>query len=135
MLRTHRAGKGPGSCGGVGLRLKEQKGPRCAPHPWSQRAGDFTWESSRLPGLKWAGQMPSSPLLSFSSLGGPLLPASPDLPSLPPIPPRTHAACRGLWRARDWSGSSAGSLGLNGQGNHPPLLSQSSQMAPPTCLC
>ena len=27
---------------------------------WSQRAGDPTWEPSRLPGLKWAGQMPSS---------------------------------------------------------------------------
>ena len=25
----------------VGLRLKEQKGPRRAPHPWFQRAGDF----------------------------------------------------------------------------------------------
>ena len=62
MLRTHRTGKGPGSYGGVGLRLKEQKGPRRAPHPWSQRAGDLTWEHSRLPGLEWAGQTPSSPL-------------------------------------------------------------------------
>ena len=59
MLRTHRAGKGPGG----GLRLKEQKGPRCVPYPLSQRAGDLTWEPSRLPGLEWAGQMPSSPLL------------------------------------------------------------------------
>ena len=53
MLRTtDRAGKGPGGCGGVGLRLKEQKGPRRAPHPCSQRAGDLTWEPSRLSGLK-----------------------------------------------------------------------------------
>ena len=52
---------------GVGLRLKEQKGPRCAPHPWSQRAGDLTWEPSRLPGLEWAGQTPSSPLLLLQS--------------------------------------------------------------------
>ena len=47
----------------MGLRLKEQKRPRRAPHPWSQRAGDPTWEPSRLPGLEWVGQMPSSPLL------------------------------------------------------------------------
>ena len=52
------------------LRLKEQKGPRRAPHPWSQRAGDLTWEPSRLPGLEWAGQMPSAPL--------PLLPEGPS---------------------------------------------------------
>ena len=63
MLRTHRAGKGPGSCQGVGIRLKEQKGPRHAPHPLSQKTGDLTWEPSRLSGLEWAGQKPSSPLL------------------------------------------------------------------------
>ena len=74
MLRTHRAGIGPGGCGGMGLR------------PQSQRVGDLTWEPSRLPGLKWAGQMPSSPLLLLWS-GGPLLPASPDLPDLPLMPP------------------------------------------------
>ena len=50
---------------GMGLRLKEQKGPRRAPHPWSQRAGDLTWEPSRLPGLEWEGLTPSSPLLLF----------------------------------------------------------------------
>ena len=185
MLRIHRAGKGPGGCGGVGLRLKEQKGPRPASHPWSQRAGNLTWEPSRLPGFECVGQMPSSPLLlllegpshlpllfspqppsyapkdpwdlegalecsesawELSRLPGPewvrqspsaplllLPPASPDLPGLRPMPLRTHAAWRGLWRARDWSGSSAGSPGLSGPGNHPPLLSHSSQRAPP-CL-
>ena len=46
----------------VGLSLKEQKGPSRAPHPWSQRAGDLTWEPSKLPRLKWAGQTPSDPL-------------------------------------------------------------------------
>ena len=50
---------------GVGLRLKQQKGPRRVLHLWSQRAGDLTWEPSRLPGLEWAGQTP--PLLSCSS--------------------------------------------------------------------
>ena len=86
MLRTHRTGKGPGGCGGWGLGSTEQKGPRCAPYAWSQRAGDFTWEPSRLPGLSGWGKCP--PLLSCSSSpGGPLPPASPDLPSLPPMPP------------------------------------------------
>ena len=63
MLRTHRAGKGPGGRGGMWLRLKEQKGPRRAPNSWFQRAGDLTWEPSRLPGLKLARQTPSFPLL------------------------------------------------------------------------
>ena len=55
--------KRPWGLWGVGLRLKEQKGPRCAPYPWSQRAGYLTWEPSRLPGLEWVVQTPSSPLL------------------------------------------------------------------------
>ena len=59
MLRNHR----PWGLCRVGLRLKEQKGPKHAPHPWSQRARDLTWEPIRLPGLEWVGQMPSSPLL------------------------------------------------------------------------
>ena len=42
--------KTPWGLWGVGLRLKEQKGPRRAPQPWSQRAGDLTWEPSGLPG-------------------------------------------------------------------------------------
>ena len=66
MIRTHKAGKGAGDCGRVGLRLKEQKGPSCAPHPWSQRAKYLTWEPSRLPGLKW-GWGKLLPLLSCSS--------------------------------------------------------------------
>ena len=47
----------------VGFRLKEQKGPRHSPRPWSQRAGHLTWEPSRLPGFELEGQTPSSPLL------------------------------------------------------------------------
>ena len=46
----------------MGLRLKEQKRPRHAPHPWSQRAGNLTWEPSRLPVSEWVRQTPSSPL-------------------------------------------------------------------------
>ena len=71
----------------MGFRLKEQKGPRRAPHPWSQRVGDLTWEPSRLPGLEWVRQFLSAPL--------PLLPEglsrlpllnSPQPPSYAPRP-------------------------------------------------
>ena len=78
----------------------EQKGPRHAPHPWSQSMGDLTWEPSRLPGLKWAGQMPSSPLLLLW-FQRPLLPASPVLPSASFLCPQDQ--CGGGW-------------GLGGQG-------------------
>ena len=50
---------------GVGLRLQEQKGPRRAPHPWSQRLGSLTWELSRLPSPSGPGDRPL--LLSGSS--------------------------------------------------------------------
>ena len=62
MLSTHKAGKGPGGCGGWDLGSRNRRGPGCPP-PRSQRAWDLTWEPSRLPGLKWAGQSPSTPLL------------------------------------------------------------------------
>ena len=54
--------KRPWGLWGWGLGSTEQKGPRHAPHPWSQRVGDLIWEPSRLPGLEWVGQTPSSPL-------------------------------------------------------------------------
>ena len=57
--------KRPWGLWGVWLRLKEQKRPRRAPHPWSQRTGDLTWEPSRLPGPEWVGPSPSAPLLLF----------------------------------------------------------------------
>ena len=70
--------KRPWGLWGVGLRLKEQKGPRRAPHP-HLRAADLTWEPSRLPGLEWAVQTPSSPLLLL--LDGPSrLPPGPTRP-------------------------------------------------------
>ena len=67
---------------GVGFRLKEQKGPRRAPHPSSQRAGDLPWEPSKLPGLKWVGQTPSAPLLLPPT--GPLPPPLPSASFLSP---------------------------------------------------
>ena len=133
MFRTHRSGKGPMGCGGWGLGSMEQKGPTCAPHTWSQRAGDLTWDPNRLSGHEWVGKCP--PLLSYSSgLGGPLPPASPDLPGLLLMPPRTYMPWRGLWRAGHQPESSAGSLGPSGQGTHPLLLSCSSRRALSACL-
>ena len=121
--------KRPWGLWGVGLRLKEQEGSRRAPHPWSQRTGDLTWEPSRLPGLEYIGQTPSPPLLSCSSsLGGPLPPASPDLPSLLPMPPRTHTAWRGLWEQGDWPVPK-----WTGQSPSAPLL-LFPEGAPPACL-
>ena len=75
----------------MGLMLKEQKEPRHVPHPCSQRVGKLTWEPSRLPGLEWVGQMPSSPLLLLQSWRAPpaRLSWSPRPPS---YSPRTNAA-------------------------------------------
>ena len=89
----------------VGLRLKEQKGPRHAPHPWSQRTGDLTWEPSRLPGLEWAGQMPSSPLQLLCSGGWEGLSRLPLL-----IPPASFLCPQGptAWRGRGGRGISVG---------------------------
>ena len=120
----------------MGLRLKEQKGPRCAPHPWSQRAGDLTWEPSRLPGLEWVGQTPSSPLLLLQSAvweGPSHLPLLFSPASL--LCPQDQ--CRGKGRPLEGRGpawDSAGSPCPSGQGNHPLILSGSSQRAPPTSL-
>ena len=111
MLRTHRAGKGPGGWGG-GLRLREQKGPRCAPHPWSQMAGALTWEPSKLSGPEWAGQLPSAPLPLL--LGGsshlPLL-ISPASLLCPQHSHSLNGALEGGYRL----GSSAGSPARVGQ--------------------
>ena len=65
----------------VGLRLKEQKGPRRAPHLWSRRVGTSPGSPAGFLGLSGWGKCP--PLLSCSSgPRGPLPPVSPDLPSL-----------------------------------------------------
>ena len=59
--------KALGTVGGWGLGSRNRRGPGVPPHPWSQRAWDFIWEPSRLPGLEWVGQMPSSPVLLLHS--------------------------------------------------------------------
>ena len=65
MLRTHRAGKGPGGSGGLGLRLKEEKGPGMPPSPGLRGQGTS-------PGSPEGSPCPSGPgdrplLLSHSS--------------------------------------------------------------------
>ena len=129
MLRTHRAGKGPGGSGGWGLGSRNRRGPGVP--PTSGLRGQGTSPGSPAGFLGSSGWGKGSPLLSCSSgLGGPLLPASPDLPCLPPMPPGP------MWLGEggDRSGSSAGSLGPSGRGNYPLLLSRSYQRAPSTCL-
>ena len=65
MLKTHRAGKGPGGHGGGGAKAQGTEGARCAPHPWSQRAGTSPGNPAGSPGPSGRGKRP--PLLSCSS--------------------------------------------------------------------
>ena len=104
--------KRPWGLFGVGLRLKTQKGHRHVPHPWSQRAGDLTWEPSRLPGLLWAGQLPSASLLLLldGSSHLPLLMSSASL-----LCPQDPCGLDGALEWGYWSGSSAGSPAREGQ--------------------
>ena len=113
MRRSPRAGKGPGGWGGVELWLKEQKGHRCGPHPWSQRVGDITREPRSLWGLKWAGQMPSTllPLLPDGSTQVPLLISPASL-----LYAQDPCSLEGALEGRYQPGSSAGSPATVGQG-------------------
>ena len=123
MLRTPRAGKGPGSWWGWGWGLvsRNRRGPGMLPTPGLRGQGTSPGSPAGFLGSSGQGKCP--PLLSHSSgLGGTFLPPSPDLRGLPPMPPRTYSAWRGLWRAGDQPGRSAVSLCPSGQGNHPPLL-------------
>ena len=106
MLRTHRAGKGPGGCGGWGLGSRNRRGPGVPPTPGLR--GQGTSPGSPAGFLDSSGCSKCLPLLSCSScLRGPIPPASPDLPGLLVMPSRTHVAWRGPWRAGDRPRSSA----------------------------
>ena len=94
MLRTHRAGKGPGGCGGWGLGSRSRRGPGLPPIPGL--IGQGTSPGSPAGFLVSGGWGSHPPLLSCPYIpGGPLLPTSPDVPSLPPMPPGTHVAWGG----------------------------------------
>ena len=123
--------KRPWGLWGVWLRLKELKGPRCAPHPWSHRAGDLTWEPSRPPGLEWAGQMPSSP-------APPILDGSSPLPLLISLAsllcPQGPMQPEGALEDRGSAWELSRLPGPTGPEDRPPLLSHSSRRVPPPCL-
>ena len=85
MLRTHRAGKGPGSYGGWGLGSRNRRAPGVPPSPGLRGQGTSPGSPAGFLGLSRRGKRP--PLLSCSSsLQGPMPPASPDLPGLPSMP-------------------------------------------------
>ena len=81
MLKTYRAGKSPGGCGGWGLGSRNRRGPGVAPTPRLRGQGISLGSPAGFVGSSGWGKHP--PFLSCSShLGWPLPPASPDLPSL-----------------------------------------------------
>ena len=124
MLRTHRAGKGPGRLRGWGLGSSNRRGPGVSSTSGLRGQGTSPGSPAGFLGSSGRGK----PLLSFPAplvwgLGRPRPPASPDLPGLPPMPPRAHAAWRGVWRAGDRPGRSAGvpliSLGVRAPHQRP----------------
>ena len=71
----------------MGLRLKEQKGPRHAPTPGLRGQGTSPGSPAGFLGSnRGANTLLPSPAPPIWSLGGPLPPASPDLPCLSPMP-------------------------------------------------
>ena len=135
MLKTHRAGKGPGGCGGCGLGSRNRRGPGVPPTLGLRRQGTSPGSPAGFLGSSGWGKRP--PLLScFWGLGGPLPPASPDLPGLPPRPPgpmwaeERKGGLEGRGPTRELSRLPSPS----GPGDRPSLLSRSSQRVPPTCL-
>ena len=86
-----------GAVGSWGLGSRNRRDPGVPPTPGLR--GQRTSPGSPAGFLGSSGRGKHPLLLSCSSsLGGPLLPASPDVPSLPPLPPRTRASWRGVWR-------------------------------------
>ena len=91
--------------------------------PMTHAAWRGLWRAGDRPGTSAASLCPSgwgkcSPLPHSSWMAPPSCLSCSPL-SLLPMPPRTHVTWRGLWRAGDWPGSSAGSPRPSGQGNFP----------------
>ena len=80
----------------------KQKGPWRTSRLWSERAGDPTWEPSRLPGPEWVGQVPSAPSLAPLVLEGPSYLPLLFCPGLPPMSPGPMQPGGGLWGYRIW---------------------------------
>ena len=86
MLRTHRAGKVPGSCGGWSLGSRNRRGPVLSPIPGLRGQGSSPGSPAGFLGSSGWGKCPPH-FSSSPGLGGTLPPASPDLPGLPLMPP------------------------------------------------
>ena len=145
MLRTHKAGKGPGVCEGWGLGSRNRWGPGVTPTPVSEGRGPHLGaQQASWARVGGANALLSSPAPPVWGLGGPLPPASPDLPGLPTMPPgptglKGALDCRGpAWEVSrlpgpQWAGQSPSTplpLLLDGSCHLPLLISQ----APLLCL-
>ena len=134
MLRTHRAGIGPGDCQGWSLGSRNRRGPGMPPTPGLRGLGTSPGRPALFLGLSGWDNHP--PLLSHSFQRTPPTCLGWTPLGLLPMPPGPMwpGEGGGAWRAGDRPASSAGSAGLSGWGKRPPLLSHSSQLAPSTCL-
>ena len=132
MLRTHRAGKGPGVCGGWGLDSRNGRGPGVPPTPGLRGRRTSPGSPAGFLGSSgWGKALFSSPALEVwdgpSHLPLLISPAS----LLCPQDPRSLDGA--LWRRGAGLGAQQ-APGLSAPGNRPPLLSSSSQRVPPACL-
>ena len=135
MLRTHRAGKCLGGCGGWGLDSRNRRGPGVPPTPGLRGRSTSPGSPAGSPCPNGQGNHPL--LLSCSSCRAPptglLPPVSSDLLGLPPMPPGPTQPGGGLeGRGSAWELSRLPSP--SGPGGCPLLLSCSSRRVPPTCL-
>ena len=85
MLRTHRAGKGPGGCGGQGLGSRNRRGPGVPPNPGLRGWGASPGSPAGSPCPSGWGDCPL--LLSRTSWRAP-----PTCPSWSPQP-QGHQSC------------------------------------------
>ena len=113
MLRTHRAGKGPGGSGGWGLGSRYRMGPGVPPIPGLRGQGTSPGIPAGSPCPSGQGKCP--PLLSCSSRRAPCLPLLISPASL--LCPQGPTWPRGGFGGQgNWLGSSAGSPAHVGQG-------------------
>ena len=131
----HTNAQEPPGCGGWCLGSRNRRGPGVPPIPGLR--GQGTSSGSPAGFLSSSGWGKHPPLLSCSSgLGsGRAHPTCLSWSTRPPsYAPKDPCSLEGAWRAGDWPGNSAVSPWPSGWGNHLPLLSHSSRMAPPACL-
>ena len=100
MLRTHRAGKSPGGCGGWGLGSRNKRGPGVPPTP----------------GLWGQGTSPGSPAASWAQVGGAIALRSSSAPPGGPLPsasfvlPSASFLCS---QGPTWPGGGFGGQGIS----------------------